>query len=133
MVLVVDAMKPGRFVTVLGWIFFVVSSLAIAVTAFQAAVAFSGFESMHADRRSQTVAVALLVLSTCTLFVSVGLLRRSNWARPAFIVLLTLGLLAHPFTLRMHWFIRVLDTADPVLFVWLIVKLSSEAVRNEFR
>ena len=146
--------------TVLARLFIVVSSLAIAVTAFQVVVAFLGFSlgfgSMHADRRSQAVAIALLALSIFTLFVSVGLLRRSRWARPTFIVLMALGLLGHLFTLgvdrprsatfptegpasylRMLWFIRFLDIAYPiaacVLFAWIIIKLSSKAVRDEFR
>ncbi|MGA8259137.1 MAG: hypothetical protein WB783_02890 [Arenicellales bacterium] len=107
-----------------------------------------------------TLLLGLLLFSLSLLITSVALLKRKNWARLLFIVFMTIGVLWNagglalqsvftPDLSRLHnagapeqfvsmmiairWGMYVICAAFVVLFLWIIAKLSSKAVREEFR
>ncbi len=108
------AAAPGRseFVTVLAWIFIIISGFAVLVSIFQN-VMVSFFpveritEAMRDEQAQQHMPAAFrflfehfvlfvrafLVITLALLAASIGLIRRRNWARLLFIALLVLGIL----------------------------------------
>ena len=105
------ASPRSTFVTVLAWIFIVLSAFTTLISVLQnimmasfpaaefshaledttaAAVMPSGARFFFANFR--TVLMAMLVVCVLTLIASIGLLQRRNWARLTFIGLLALGI-----------------------------------------
>ena len=105
---------------------------------------------------------SFLVVTSATLCSSVGLLKRKNWARLVFIIILSLGIVWNIagfffqfFTMNefpgpqipdtefqrnfntmrnvILIFTAILSIGMSVLFGWLIRKLSSPQIREEFR
>jgi hypothetical protein len=103
----------SNFVTVLAWIFIVLSGFAVFVSILQNVMITYLFpmeriqEVMQEQQAQQHIPGAFrflfnnfawffrafLVISLAVLAASIGLLRRKNWARIAFIMLMALGIL----------------------------------------
>lgn len=176
---------PARstFVSVLAWVFIVLGSFATLIALMQnimIALVFPLDEMRQAMDRADTTPpmppwfrfmltymqlffAAFFVFSAATLISAIGLLRRRNWARRAFVgIMIVCALwnllgLAMPFVVT-NWMPPVPDTAPAdfrrefevmmklvmgitvtvslgmaVLFAWIIKRLVSEDVRREFQ
>ena len=168
------------FVTVLAWIFIVISGFAVATSALQNALYWLVFprEAMRAATHGQAahaaapavfefvtghfewILLSFLVLALLMLVASIGLLRRKNWARLLFMALLAVGILwnvgglliqqmffppnlpsqmpadAREQFQNMQFAARAAGTvfalAMSVIFAWLIWRLRSPSLVNEF-
>lgn len=172
----------SSFVTGLSWFSIVLSGFAILVGVVQALFVFLAFKAgsisfafeevtrsgelfelpavfqwMIANIR--LVALLPLILGWVSLVVSVGLLKRKNWARISFIALLVISTLATlvgtisfwgapaPFELpdgepyvsgitklvqTMHLLFVVLNLATVALHAWLAWRLTRPSIRREF-
>ena len=97
----------STFVTVVAWIFIVLSGYAVAVSLLQNVMVHLVFKQeaippMNHDMpvaasfmfdHMQLVVFAILLVFITGLIASIGLLKRKNWARIIFIVFLSLGIL----------------------------------------
>lgn len=174
------AAAPGRsnFVTALAWIFIVLSGFAVFISLLQNIMIslFFPAERMQAvmqDPQAQQmppvfrlifgnfflIVRAFLIAALAVLAVSIGLLRRKNWARVAFIAMMVLGVLwnlggvmlfftSFPTFPRntpaetaknfeqmlsvMRFAMAAMAIALSVLFGWIVRKLASDGVRAEF-
>lgn len=167
----------STFVTVVAWVFIVLSWFVSLIAILQNVMVHLMFahddfaeqlkNSPAADNMSafeyfmltsmEWVVAGFLVAALISLVSAVGLLKRRNWARRAFIVVLSLGVLANlasvvlmvamansaaPHNLpanfaTMQLVIQVVNGAIAVaivgLFGWLIRRLMSEKIKAEFR
>jgi hypothetical protein len=172
--------SPSTFVTVLAWIFIVGAGLATFVSLLQAlmfAFLFAGDRPppMPPATSQQMPAIARLFfespylffllfwsVAVATLVAAIGLLRRRNWARVAFVGLMLLGVV---WNLGGLWFQQQMFAAFPkppgnagpdfasefetmanivrvgsavfavaiaALFAWIAKRLMSPAIRAEF-
>ena len=170
----------STFVSVLAWVFIVLAGFLTFISVLQnimintmfsspqmPAPTGPGAEQMPAFFRfmlghMQLFFLAFLAVSTGTLVAAVGLLRRKNWARLAFVGICALGIAwniaglvlqqimfssmpgapssASPdfraefdhMATVMQAFSVVMALSFSVLFAWLIKRLLSEAIRAEF-
>jgi len=163
----------SNFVSVLAWMSIIGSGLTTVVALLQNVMLylmFSGepFAEIPADmpasaafvfRNLHAVVLGFLLFSIAMLVVSIGLLKRKNWARWVFIVVLAvmllwgLGSLVLPSMMIptlppvpgdselrnmetmfsvMHGVVIVLGLGQAVLCGWLIKRLLSADVRQEF-
>jgi hypothetical protein len=163
----------STFVTVVAWLFIVLSGYAVAVSLLQNAMVHLMFQPERLSEmphdmpatasfifnNAQLLVFALFLVFLTVLIASIGLLRRKNWARVAFIVFLSLGILwnlgvivlqtvffgnmpemprgpqAEGFDTMwtiMQWFMVIFGIGVAALFGWIIKRLISEAVRREF-
>jgi len=100
--------------------------------------------------------LAFLLVSLTLFFSSIGLLKRKSWARLVFIVLLLLGIVAiighlisqamflsttpetpqeqeaKEFLIIIYWYIALIEIGMAGLFAWIIKRLLSEPVKQEF-
>lgn len=161
------------FVTVLAWVFIVGASLTSFASIMQVvmiSMLFRGneFAILPPDAPVVAVLVAryfhLLVYCICALSffalgTSVALLKRKNWARLAFIFLLSLGIIWQVGALAVQYFMLSQMPAAPVdvradefermsnivqvfglvivfvivlVFVWIIKKLAMQPIKGEF-
>jgi hypothetical protein len=180
-----NATSPSRsgFVTVVAWIFIVVSGFTTFISLLQNVVlafmpkdlfnqALQDTTFTHAMPSAprfmfahvHTIVLAILIVCAATLVSSIGLLRRRNWARLVFIGLLAIGAVYNiaalfvqqsmlssfnaPFaadsTLRaaggqfqqmmqaMRVAMFIFELGFAALFVWIIVRLLSRDIREEF-
>jgi hypothetical protein len=172
-----DNVNRTAFVTVLAWIFIVVAGFATLISILQNVMINLAFpiqqmtESLkNAPPNMPAVFVLLfshirlfflsfLVASAVCLVSAIGLLRRKNWARIIFIVILVCGIAwnilgvilqftAFPFGPNlpsgpqaghfnlmlniMRVFTAVMAAGISVLFAWLIKKLTSVKIKGEF-
>jgi hypothetical protein len=101
---------PSQFVTVTAWIFIGLSTLATLIALMQNIVVGVMFQTMPIAsiesvnpppprlavlmfEHARLVFLFFLVVSAATLFASIGLLKRRNWARVLFIAMLAIGIL----------------------------------------
>lgn len=103
-----DTPRRSGFVTGLAWIFIAVSGYLTLTAVLQNVMVAHflpqiGFDATAGDVRipavirfmfghMQLVAAVILLLAATTLAASIGLLKRENWARQLFIVLMALGI-----------------------------------------
>jgi hypothetical protein len=172
-----DARATSTFVTAVGWTFLVLSVFAalvlmlrsVAVRSFlsgaQTDTLANGPEAANVALQVRFVGVGLvfLILRLIPLFTfcsSLGLLRRREWARKAFIGIMVFGILWNigsavvdtilfsanspyndasrpgefrgmtPAVLALTWIFAIVTSA---LFFWIIKRLASPSVRAEFR
>src|SRR5437016_10457943 len=109
-----DQTLPARstFVTVLAWIFIILAGFATVIGILQnimIAVVFPVSEMQQAGNQAanahlpgyasaifnhvQLIFFLFLVIFAATFVIAVGLLKRKNWARVGFIVVMSLGML----------------------------------------
>lgn len=173
--------RRSTFITVLAWLAIAGSGFMVFISMMQAAIFLVVFRDKLPipnrgwPRREQLPPFVQFILShpelffvtfwllaVSTLIASVGLLRRHNWARFYFIVVLTLGCVwnlggiwlqrqmlavmptsirgaptefAHDFELAgtvISIGSTIIAIAITVLFVWLIMRLVSPTIRAEF-
>lgn len=165
--------RQSTFVTVVAWIFIVLAGLMTLVCVLQNIMVFTVFpaDKMTPPPEEMPVLVRFilshvrvlfllaLIASCATLVSAIGLLRRRNWARIVFIVLMGLGIAYQVF--GVVWVISFMSGGIPgmegrlppaerfmvglitlfslamalgiaVLFGWLIKKLVSPDIRAEF-
>lgn len=163
----------STFVTVLAWIFIVGAGFVSLISIMQVIMVstmFSGdeFSSMPEDAPAtakfmskyfQLFVYGFCALALFTFISSVALLKRKNWARVAFIVILSLGIIWQVGGLIMQfamfsdmpgpptgegfedfermsniirWFSFVIAIAISGLFLWVIKKLATQPVIGEF-
>jgi hypothetical protein len=170
----------STFVSVLAWVFIVLAGFSTFISVLQNVMINTMFSShamptLTGPDAEQTPAffrfmlghmelffLAFLVVSSGTLIAAVGLLRRKNWARLAFVGILALGIAwniaglvlqqtmfssmpavpsSAPPDFRaefdrmatvMQAFSIVMALGISALFVWLIKRLLSKATRAEF-
>jgi hypothetical protein len=176
-----DVMYSPRstFVTVLAWLFIVLAGFATVIGILQNIMitvmfhedefARSMEQSKNVDKmpfffksfmaHPQYLFLAILVVFAVVFIVSIGLLKRKNWARLLFIAIMGLGIAWNAFaifmqfsmfssfpspandhfasgfktmTIVMQIFLIILAIGLSVLFGWIIRKLASERIRNEF-
>ena len=166
---VLDAESRSVFVTVVAWIFIVLSGFAVFVSIGQNVMIWThpgfsvpattsgsgaGFEGFL-DKNFRLLVLGFLGVTIVMLVSSIGLLRRKNWARMSIIVLLALWVLWNVTALAMiylfgmedrqlaagqlhnaHLFVQlfmlVFLVAISVLLIWIIHKLLSPQVVEEF-
>src|SRR5262245_44225959 len=118
--------KPqSTFVTVVAWIFIVLSGFSTLVTAFQSVFVMLMFRAALGSSAEKDVAMngqplfvrfmllhpyvwflACFVVSATTLVASIGVLRRRNWARLTLVGLLTAGIAWTLFSFpTAYWFL----------------------------
>ncbi|MCA9657379.1 MAG: hypothetical protein KC486_03475 [Myxococcales bacterium] len=160
--LTTSAPQRSTFVTVVAWIFIVFSGMATLISALQnlllqgGALARGDGPGFGPDASVTLIFAAFFVGSAVTLAASIGLLRRRAWARPLFIAMLVLFIVAQlgglalqyatlaafedvaapdDFT-RMVAMIQVFSLIFAVAlcggFVWIIRRLLDPEVRAEF-
>ena len=174
---------PSAFVTAVAWVFIALSAFATLISILQNVMIYTFFpvDQMHAalaqarDQQQQqmpagalfmfehirALITGVLVVTAGTLVISIGLLRRYNWARLMFVALLALGIAWNIGGLFWQWFffrsipqtpqtppdvqaqfktmitvMMVFSVAMAlgmsVLFGWIIRRLTSPAIRDEF-
>ena len=168
--------QRSTFVTVLAWVSIVLAGFATLIAVLQNVMlnAMGAFDDMpfhHGPLEQQAPAalhfmvehvrlffLSFFILSAGTLVSAVGLLKRKNWARPAFVGILSLGILWNVGGVLLQQFafpsteivapepppgfkdaqalMFVFTTAIPLglslLFAWLIWRLLSRQVGAEF-
>lgn len=175
----VDKPERSTFVTVVAWIFIIFSGFGVLIGALQNIALWflfpraevtraleqagekgeiSGFQSLVFDSFGLLFLVLFLVV-VAVLFISIGLLRRRNWARVMFIGLMGLGItwnvggLAFMYLFVDQMIPPAMEGVPPefetmqnlvvwtnillallfsVLFGWIIKKLMSPAIKQEF-
>jgi hypothetical protein len=107
----------------------------------------------------QLIILAFLLICILMLVSSIGLLKRKNWARLVFIFILSLGILWSLASLIlqavffstmpemsqspefqefkamqsiMQWFTAIISIGFAILFGWIIMRLLSSAIKQEF-
>jgi hypothetical protein len=119
---IIEPPARSTFVTVLAWIFIVLSGFTTPIAALQnimmfvlfrpeaqkAAVAGSAGAPMppgvsFAFEHIHLFFLAFLVLSALTLVASIGLLKRRNWARLVFVGLMTVGIVYQVAGVAFQW------------------------------
>lgn len=177
-----NKLQKSTFVTALAWIFIVLTGFSTFMTAAQNIMVRLMFtdSQMHkmqsqSQASEQIPAVAQFMLNHFDLFflaaflisltmlvAAIGLLKRKNWARLTFIIILTLGIIWNlagifiqqifmsdipldantPEEFRKHWetmhtfmtiFTIVFALLITSLFGWIIRKLMSPPIVNEFK
>lgn len=172
----------SSFVTVVAWISIVLSAFSTLVSVFQNIMLFTLFRTPGAarameaplppgtpaflafmDRHVALVFLGFLVLCVAVLLVSIGLLRRRNWARLCFIGLMVLGAASNlaglvvqfgmvssmraefaaagtqggldmgPFLIGMLVVGTIFAVGFSVLYAWIAKRLMSPAIAAEFR
>jgi hypothetical protein len=159
----------SKFVTGLAWTLIVFSALATLLLGLQASVLFTMFDAevlqfvlddldpppaIPVDgatllRAMHALVLGLLGLCVLTLVASIALLRRQEWSRVFWVVMLVLGAILHvvgaiaPYLSELPWqsshagafkFVSaVLALVFAVGYVWLARKLMEPAVVAEFR
>ncbi|MEO8674236.1 MAG: hypothetical protein ABI569_01575 [Casimicrobiaceae bacterium] len=153
-----SAAVPPRsaFVTVVAWIFIVGTGVGVCVSILQAIMfvfivpteAFWSASNMSLDP-DQTPAIVLFIaghmllvfgvlwsIAVVTLIAAIGLLRRKNWARLAFIGLMGLAILCNFGGLWLEAEIFSSSALSAiglsVLFAWIIKRLASRTAGAEF-
>ncbi|MGA9852042.1 MAG: hypothetical protein WBR15_03850 [Gammaproteobacteria bacterium] len=174
--------QRSEFVTVLAWIFIVLSGLGLLILGldtvvfwvfpFDKLIAQSAALSPNQPRISTALMAALfrwvfvviLLIQAWMFASSIGLLLRKNWARLSFIVIMVIGLIWNGLYLifgilgmvGIHFFLNtamtppgmppgfqsfiqvfmvgfvIVNIAFLVLFGWILKKLVSENIRQEF-
>jgi hypothetical protein len=172
----------SAFVTAVAWVFIALAGFASLVAVLQNVMVWTFFpiDQMHAAvaqarQQQQSMPAAslflmehirelvasVLVLTLGTLIISVGLLRRHNWARVLFVCLLYLGIAWNIVGLFWQWFFFrsmpqppqapaqmraqfetmfivmgifsvIMALGMSVLFGWIIKRLTSTAIKSEF-
>jgi hypothetical protein len=163
----------STFVSVLAWIFIIGAGFGSVIGIMQiimVSTMFSGDElsSMPADAPAfakimqqyfHLFVYGFFAITLFTFISSIALLKRKNWARLAFVVILAFGVIWQIGSLflqfyifsdfpempnqehfeefeRMHnmmrWFTAVIAIGISGLFIWIIKKLTSQPIINEF-
>jgi len=90
----IQAPPRSSFVTVVAWIFIVLSGFSTLIGALQNLMIRSmPFDQLNSALQDSTAAQLPFLLSLLMFISSIGLLRRHNWARLAFVGLLVLGII----------------------------------------
>jgi len=162
------AAQGSTFVSVTAWIFLVVGGLSLLIAVLQHVMLYTVFVDLLVPAEDgggndpgtfwllQGLFGGLLVTSTLQVVACLGLLRRREWARRLFVVLMSLAvlvLLPIPFAqltimvaaplqglggvfdavaIVMSVFTLLLTTGLLIVFVWIIYRLTRPAIRSEF-
>lgn len=170
-----EQMKNNKstFVTVVAWLFIVGSGLATVVSVMQNIVIHFMFKNKGFSQTPdnmpagasfmieniQLIMLVFLLVSLMMFVSSVGLLKRKNWARLIFIVLMSIGIVwmivgiifqlvffssmpemqqsaefqdFQAMQSLMMWFTALISIAMAGLFAWIIKRLFSEPIKQEF-
>jgi hypothetical protein len=172
----------SAFVTAVAWVCIALAGFTTLVAILQNVMVYTFFplDQMHAAiaqarQQQQNMPAAslfmlehirelvagVLVLTLGTLIISIGLLRRHNWARILFICLLGFGIAWNMFSVVWQWFFFrsmpqppqappqihaqfetmlivmgifsvIMALGMSVLFGWIIKRLTSPAIKSEF-
>jgi hypothetical protein len=171
----------SAFVTAVAWVFVALSGFATLISILQNVMIYTFFpvDQMHASlaqaqaqqnmppaalfmfEHIRALFTAVLVVTLGTLIISIGLLRRHNWARILFVSLLALGIVWNIGGLFWQWlffrsmpqppqappemqaqfqtitsvmmiFSVIMAVGMSVLFGWIIKRLTSPTIRSEF-
>ncbi len=172
----------SSFITAVAWFFIIIGAVSTLIISFQnlflylffpagefsaAAESYSGsdhfsFHGLYSIEIFQVLLFLLFLLSFFLLISAIGLLRRKNWARIVFIVLLTAGIIWNGVYLWIQKsvlsYVGLIETGKDAemntlldnfistfsiesfsvaiilsaLYGWVIWKLSTPPVRNEF-
>jgi hypothetical protein len=165
LVMTSDAPSRSTFVTVVAWVFIVLSAFTSVIALMQNVMVWMMDLPRHSVGEGPAewlfgnvkfLFLGYLAASIGTLGVSIGLLHRRSWARVMFIAILALGIAWFVITVPLQWIlvpsmpgpemasfrmmqmvIRAFTTVFAVgmagLFGWLIKRLLSPALREEFR
>jgi hypothetical protein len=162
-----DAERQSVFVTVVAWIFIVLSGFAVFVSIGQNIMIWThpgfsvpattsgsgaGFEAFL-DKNFRLLFLGFLGVTIVMLVSSVGLLKRKNWARVSVVALLALWVLwniatlvmiylfgmqdgqlaaGQPHSVFIQLFMLVFLVAVSALLIWIIRKLVSPTIVEEF-
>jgi len=165
--------RHSTFVTVVAWIFIVLGGYITLVSVLQNIMVFTMFPAeglaSHSEEAPALIRFMLshfralvplgLIASCATLVSAIGLLKRRNWARIAFVVLMALGIaylvlavvamvsffsavlpgMGEQMAAAERLMVRLITTFTSVmalgialLFAWIIKKLVSPEIRAEF-
>jgi magnesium-transporting ATPase (P-type) len=169
--------QRSTFVTVLAWIFIVMAGIGTFISILQNIMLYKMFPREEMNKAMQqpdlvdqmpTFAqfmfshielffLAFLIVVTVTFISAIALLKRKNWARIVFIVIMSLGIMWNIFGVIMQYIMfsslpteiipppefesmmtimkiasLIMATAFCVLFGWIIKKLSSAKIKAEF-
>jgi energy-converting hydrogenase Eha subunit C len=150
--------KRSVFVTVLAWLFIVMSGFTTLISIFQNIVIHLLFQKVKPAESTQQLSgleglvynhinlifLLYLLVSIACFVSSIALLRRKKWARIIFIFLMTIGIIWNivssvlefitftpsEFGLIITWLLMALGMS--VLFGWIIHKLASNQIKTEF-
>jgi hypothetical protein len=171
----------SAFVTAVAWVFIALAGFATLISILQNVMIYTFFplDQMHAAmaqarEQQQMPAFTLfmfehirelftgfLVVTSGTLIISIGLLRRHNWARILFVALLVFGIIWNIGSLFWQWFFfqsmpqppqapaqmhaqfqtmflvmevfsGIMALGMSVLFGWIIKRLTSPGIKSEF-
>ncbi len=167
--------QRSTFVTVLAWIFIVIAGIGTFISILQNIMLYKMFTSEEINKAMQqpdldqmptfvqfmlshieSFFLAFLIVVTVTFISAIALLKRKNWARIVFIVIMSLGIIWNIFAIIMQYIMFAsppIETIPPefesmmtimkiatlimattfcVLFGWIIKKLSSAKIKAEF-
>lgn len=131
------------FVTVIAWIFIILSGEAVGIALIQNIMSIS-IDIPTVASEQVFMPIVFLIASGLVMVCSIGLLKRKNYARRAFIIIMVVGIFwfllciykTLEFQIPFVWFTLATifwALAYGVLFGWIIYKLSSKDIRKEFR
>jgi hypothetical protein len=150
------AAAPARFVRVVGWLFLGVGVIGVLISAAQAMLLSDVPPGVPADGRARSVAIGLVALSCVVVVVAVAFLARRAWARVALSAITALAIVVNLAGLFVPGqaieppppeappeyasLLRLISVAGVVLPIvaclacaWILWRLRSPAVRNQFR
>lgn len=160
----------STFVTVVAWVFIVGAGFTSLISIMQVVMVstmFSGEEFKQMPEDAPTFArimasyfhlfvYGFFCLSIYTFISAIALLKRKNWARISFIVIMAIGVLwqiaglVMQFTMfsnmpiehadeqfkqmqkMMQWFTVIISIGMSGLFIWIIKRLTTEPILSEF-
>lgn len=165
------ASQRSQFITALGWVLAVFAGFTTVILALQSAVVFTMFDAELLQyvlddmdpapaiaidgatllRVMKLVTGSLLALGVVSLAASVGLLKRQEWARMFWVVMLAIGAVLHvigavvPFVIDlpvqalpepagtiMQVVTAVFALVFAALYAWLVKKLVEPAIAGKF-
>lgn len=151
-----EADAAVRFIRVVGWVFLVLAAFGVLVAGAQVLMLSQAAPGLPVDGRARGVSVGLAVSCSLVVAVSVAFLRQRRWALPALSAITAVAFVgsvirvvvpSRPIEalppeapaeyLRLLRVVALGDVAVSVLVglasVWLLWRLRSPAVRDQFR
>jgi hypothetical protein len=146
----------ARFVRVVGWLLLGAGVIGVVISAAQVVMLSETPPGLAADGRARAMALGLAAVSSVVVVVAVAFLRRRAWARVALFAITILGIVASlvrlllpvhaieppppeapPEYARLLRLISIADVMLPIVaclaFAWILWRLRSPAVREQFR
>lgn len=145
----------ARFVRIVGWLLLGAGVIGVLISAAQVVMLSETPPGLAADGRARAVALGLLAVSCVVVVVAAAFIRRRAWARVALFAITILGIVANlvrlvsvraiapappeapPEYVSLLRLISIADVALPIVaclvFAWILWRLRSPAVRDQFR